>query len=709
MHRLPLTIALFLFSFGVHSQNESSHCDKLTELLGQGKYKTAYRHLVVNGEYSCGNFRYAEVLKWNGRYEEALEILQGQEGEEATELRHELEGFLGMRKKDELYSIRAFGANDSISHTLFAILDAPILLRKEEVQTSFFPRKMTQEKVFFESAAVDSTYMTELIKEFSRMQHKYRLQLSTGWITEDTLLYYSAYYQAPITSTGFHDDFAIYTWDGKEHKLLEWIDKGGAYAHPTVTKDGWLLFSSDREGGYGGMDIWKMNINAEEGEPINLGAMVNSEFDEVYPVGAGDSLYFATNDLEKSLGGYDVLLYHDGKTTNPGSPLNSASDDFNPYTVNGELAFINTDRLYPDSLDLIVKVKPFKSRLLFDLMHGEVKNDEIVAGEKVELLDSEGNLLDYTYVNKDGRFTFASLKGLENYTISFDKGKLDGGEKVLLFDKNFSLMESLEVDESGQAQFVLLAPEDYSLDRVVNEDESMLSVDIAGLLSSSDQGIKKGIEIFLQDSEGITIARAFTNEKGEFIFDQVKPDEAYSFQSVVVDMDSEIRIFNQDGEVIESIMPNAGGEFVYVRLKDSDKIITITNEMNVKVKVAEEEKFNLPAIYFEHNESQLSQRAGLVLNKLISILRENPHVAIKLAGHTDSNGEAAYNLKLSQQRIESVQQYLIQSGIEPRRISGQGFGEARLVNHCKDDVECTDEEHAENRRIEIQFYSTQKL
>ncbi|MFT6175203.1 MAG: outer membrane protein OmpA-like peptidoglycan-associated protein, partial [Cryomorphaceae bacterium] len=288
-------------------------------------------------------------------------------------------------------------------------------------------------------------------------------------------------------------------------------------------------------------------------------------------------------------------------------------------------------------------------------------------------------------------------------------GKLDGGEKVLLFDKNFSLMESLEVDESGQAQFMLLAPEDYSLDRVVNEDESMLSVDIAGLLLSSDQGIKKGIEIFLQDSEGITIARAFTNEKGEFIFDQVKPDEAYSFQSVVVDMDSEIRIFNQDGEVIESIMPNAGGEFVYVRLKDSDKIITITNEMNVKVKVAEEEKFNLPAIYFEHNESQLSQRAGLVLNKLISILRENPHVAIKLAGHTDSNGEAAYNLKLSQQRIESVQQYLIQSGIEPRRISGQGFGEARLVNHCKDDVECTDEEHAENRRIEIQFYSTQKL
>jgi outer membrane protein OmpA-like peptidoglycan-associated protein len=706
---IPLTIALFIISFGVQCQDQSSNCNKLTELLGEGKYKAAYRHLVVNGEYSCGNYRYAEVLKGNGRYEEALEILLGQEGEEETELRHELEGFLGMRKKDELYSIRAFGRNDSTSRTIFAVLDAPILMRKEEVQTSFFPRKTTEEKVFFESENGDSSYYTQLSEEFSRVQEKHRIQFSTGYIATDTLLYYSAFYQAPLASAGFHNDYGIYTWDGKKHKLLEWIGKGGAYVHPTITKDGWLIFSSDREGGFGGMDLWKMNTNAELGEPINLGARVNSEFDEGYPAEAGDSLYFVTNDPEKSLGGYDVLLFHDGKTSNPGTPLNSASDDFNPYTVKGELAYINTDRLYPDSLDFIVKVKPFKSRLLFGLIHGKVNNDGMVAGDKVELLDSDGNLLDYTYVNKDGRFTFASIKGLENYTISFAEGKLTEGDKVLLFDKNFGLMEELEVNESGQAQFELLTPEDYKLEKVVNEDKSMLSVDIAGLFSSPDQGTEKGVEIFLEDSEGITIARAFTNEKGEFVFEQVRPDEAYFFKSSGVDMNSEIRIFNQDGEIIESIMPNAGGEFVYIRLKDSDKIITITNEKNVTVKVAEEEKFNLPSIYFEINESQLSHLAGLVLNNLISILGDNPHVAIKLAGHTDSKGEAAYNLNLSQQRIESVEQYLIQNGIDSRGISGQGFGETLLVNGCADNIECTEEEHAENRRIEIQFYSTQKL
>ena len=134
---------------------------------------------------------------------------------------------------------------------------------------------------------------------------------------------------------------------------------------------------------------------------------------------------------------------------------------------------------------------------------------------------------------------------------------------------------------------------------------------IKGLIANED-GPLVGVNITQKRTKNGTV----TNEKGEFIFDQVKPDEAYSFQSVVVDMDSEIRIFNQDGEVIESIMPNAGGEFVYVRLKDSDKIITITNEKNVTVKVAEEEKFNIPSIYFEINESQLSHLAGLVLNNL---------------------------------------------------------------------------------------------
>lgn len=706
MRSLPLAIALFFISFGSYCQTESRSCEELTELIQEGKYKSAYRYLMVNGENSCGSYRYAEVLKWNGRYAEALEVLTGQSGEEVIELKQELEEHLGIRKRDELYSVRAFDQNDSLSRQLFAVAyGQPIFVDSEEVQTSFFPRKITEERVLFEQVGKPSEYFENLVQEFTERQEKHRLKLGSGWITGDSLLYYSAYYQAPLSSGGFHSDFAIYQWDGQSHELLKNMEKDGAYVHPTITQDGWLIFSSNRAGGFGGMDLWKLNLRADKGEPINLGSVVNSAYDEVYPAEAGDSLYFATNNPEKSIGGFDIMLYYEGVSTNPGTPLNSASEDIQPYTVNRELAYLITDRLYPDSLKLIVKVKPFKSRLLFDLLHGEINNSALIAGEKVELLDSDGNLLDYTYVDKKGRFTFTAIKGMEDYTMSFPKGKLEEGDKVRLFDKNFGLMEELQVDESGQAKFELLTPEDYTLQKEANTDDSMLSVDISGLLSVAEENVAKGVEIFLQDSEGNTIARAFTSDMGRFIFEQVRPDEAYSFQSAVVDMGAEIKIFNQDGEIIERIKPDHSGDLVYIRLKESDKIITITNEENVMVKVAEEEKFDLPAIYFEANQSELSHGSGVVLNNLVTILKDNPHVAVRLAGHTDSKGKAAYNLHLSQQRIESVERYLIQNGVRSERISGEGFGESRLVNHCDDITKCSEREHAENRRIEVQFYS----
>lgn len=705
MRALLLIIMTLLPALALQAQKRSGHCEKLVQLIEEGKYKDAYRILVVNGEYTCGNFRYAQVLKFNGRYQEALDILQGQNTKEANDLREELEGYLGMRKADELYSIRALNGNDSLSHTIFAALESPILYRDEIIETATFPRTLTEERVIFETGGGDSLYFSKLKEEFLKRQQHYRFRLATGWITSDTLLYYSAHYIVPLYSAGFHNDYAIYTWDGKKHHFIDRMGKKGAFVHPTVTKDNWLIFSSDRNGGSGGFDLWKLNLSVEEGEPINLGPDINSAFDELYPAAAGDSLYFVSNNPEKSLGGLDIFLAYNGKVVNPGSPLNSESDDFNPVTAGGDLSFMTTDRLYPDSIDLTFNVKPFKSRLLFDLIHGEVKSFGDMLGERVELLDSKGNLLDFTYVNSEGRFTFAGIKGLENYTISFGEDKLEEGDRVMLFDKNFGLMEELEVDKSGRVQFELLTPEDYTLEKVVNEDESILSVDIAGMLSGTDETDVKGVEIFLQDSDGKTIARAFTNENGEFVFEQVKPDDAYSFKSAVVDLNSEIRIFNQDGSVIESIKPGGDGEYVYVRLKESDKIITITNEERVKVKVVEGDKFKLEAIYFEYNDYSLVYDAMEELNKLITMLRNNPHVSIRLAGHTDSKGDASYNLLLSQKRIESVKNYLIKNGIDSNRISGLGFGEKQLVNKCADGVDCTEEEHAENRRIEVQFYT----
>ena len=109
--------------------------------------------------------------------------------------------------------------------------------------------------------------------------------------------------------------------------------------NPFVTMDGkWLYFSSDRPGGEGGMDLWRIRITPDGktmGEAQNLESPVNSEFDEVTPFfhEATGTLFFSSNG-HRSMGGLDVFKSsydrdagYFGKPQNLGQPINSSKDD----------------------------------------------------------------------------------------------------------------------------------------------------------------------------------------------------------------------------------------------------------------------------------------------------------------------------------------------------------------------------------------------
>ena len=155
---------------------------------------------------------------------------------------------------------------------------------------------------------------------------------------------------------------------------------------------------------------------------------------------------------------------------------------------------------------------------------------------------------------------------------------------------------------------------------------------------------------------------------------------------------------------MQTIYPGEETNFVFIRLGDSDKVITITNEMNQKVTVSENEQFNLPVIHFDLDQSKLSDEGKLALNKVVLLLKKNPEVSVDISGHTDSRGPADYNLRLSQERINAVINHLNNAGIDKSRLHGNGYGESQLKNKCKDGVECTEAQHAENRRTEFRVY-----
>ncbi len=106
----------------------------------------------------------------------------------------------------------------------------------------------------------------------------------------------------------------------------------------------------------------------------------------------------------------------------------------------------------------------------------------------------------------------------------------------------------------------------------------------------------------------------------------------------------------------------------------------------------------LGSVYFRLNSSYLTSTDKELLDELVSIMKSENSIVIRVNAHTDSRGTDKYNQWLSERRGERTVEYVISKGIAANRISFDGFGETRLVNECEDGVYCNDDKHSKNRR-----------
>lgn len=112
--------------------------------------------------------------------------------------------------------------------------------------------------------------------------------------------------------------------------------------------------------------------------------------------------------------------------------------------------------------------------------------------------------------------------------------------------------------------------------------------------------------------------------------------------------------------------------------------------------------FNVLPINYELGSARLTGASRSVVDdRLLTLLRERPNVRIEINAHTDSRGSAASNQDLSERRAKAVADYLVGRGINRSRLVTRGYGESRLKNRCADGVNCSEAEHAANRRTEF--------
>lgn len=105
----------------------------------------------------------------------------------------------------------------------------------------------------------------------------------------------------------------------------------------------------------------------------------------------------------------------------------------------------------------------------------------------------------------------------------------------------------------------------------------------------------------------------------------------------------------------------------------------------------------LEGVNFELNSATLTADARDILLRVADALRGEPMLRAEIAGHTDSSGADEYNLRLSQQRADSVQAFLVSQGIDRNRLVARGYGESRPV---ADNTSAAGRER--NRRVEFQ-------
>ena len=180
-------------------------------------------------------------------------------------------------------------------------------------------------------------------------------------------------------------------------------------SNPSIDKEGKILyFSSNMPGSIGGIDIWKVQVNNDGtyGVPENLGDKINTAGDESFPFVTDENvLYFASNGLT-GFGGLDVFfvdLKKEDVPINVGKPVNTEKDDFAlTYNTTKQLGYVSSNRSGEDHLYSSIPVCKGQIKVVVK----SLKDDTIMTNSKVLILDENSNVIGSQVSNEKGEVVY---------------------------------------------------------------------------------------------------------------------------------------------------------------------------------------------------------------------------------------------------------------------------------------------------------------
>ena len=318
-------------------------------------------------------------------------------------------------------------------------------------------------------------------------------------------------------------------------------------------------------------------------------------------------------------------------------------------------------------------------------------------------------------VNTEGRETFPFISAENKLYFSSDGHIGLGGLDIFISEERLNAFkEAYNVGQPINSQ-----KDDFSF--VINESTKI------GYFASNRAGGKGSDDIysFKQNEDLISSCNEYV--RGIVIDEKTEEIVAGAL----------VELIGMDGKVYNEMQTGANGAYEFKVNCDSkymvrthippfnpnDRILVTRNrfekktELNVlfkKEKLLSKEQqalqpeedivktLELTPIFFDLDTEEIRPDAIEDLQKVISIMQKNPDMKIEVRSHTDSRSSFWYNKQLSIKRVRATVAYLTDVGkINWRRIAIKAYGERKLINHCKDDVPCSEKEHQENRRSEF--------
>ncbi|NQY10842.1 MAG: OmpA family protein [Flavobacteriales bacterium] len=425
-----------------------------------------------------------------------------------------------------------------------------------------------------------------------------------------------------------------------------------------------FYFSSDRKGGYGGLDIYR-SYKMPAGTwsiPVNLGPTINTRFDEDSPYFSqeGNTLYFASRGHE-NMGDFDIFKATEinkewSKPENLGVPFNSPASDIFYHTDREEIySYFSSSRLEGHGgMDI------YSVMLKYPRANSDIR---IVATGNLGLDISE---LQIVYLNLDTieQPILASLKNGEaitnlhtktHYKMIVKNGQYVAQSQIFYVPPQYSVHENYQ-----EINLVYTPMKEYegATKQLANFRNAFMNL--------KDSVAKNG---------GETLPQNLSASYRDFATN-LRPVNNNTFQESThlayhgLENTSEKTTNIDERDLAEAKDPTLKVARLEQQLKDS--LANAAALANPNLVVIE---FSPPIVYFNYNSFYLDTSDKALLMTFKTFLLDNNEVKIEVTGSTDSKGELDYNIQLSKKRAQATIAFLITKGISPSRFTWVYKGE----------------------------------